>query len=68
MKKHIKPLALLSLIIALLLLNMACSSNDDSNSNTVENPALKVQLTNNSGYSTIMVNQDNQSLYFLLEM
>lgn len=46
MKKHLKPLVLLSVIIALLLLNMSCSSDDDQNTILIEETALKVQLAN----------------------
>jgi hypothetical protein len=58
MKKHLKPLVVLSVIIALLLLNMSCSSDEDNNTITIKETALKVQLANNTVYGSIMVNQN----------
>ncbi|MTI39067.1 hypothetical protein [Fulvivirga lutimaris] len=60
MNNYFKPFKILMLAILAAILFTACSDDDDVNISDT----LSVQLANNAEFGNILVNQNNQTLYF----
>ncbi len=70
MYKQLKKINLLGMAVMMLVLISSCSSDDDYSNNQNdpanenEEVALRIQVINNETLGTILVTQNNQSLYF----
>ncbi len=62
MKNYLKYFNLLCLIVFAMVLVTSCEK--DNEDDVIEETGLKLQIVNNSEFGYILVNEDNQSIYF----